>query len=329
MPTELSEDRMGRKGNKSKNTPENTAQADEAESQACTSNIEGIDDLEDDVREQLPSQEHCTWLLNIIQIHAKKIAKEVLKEHETSVVAQLKQEVYNLKTTNEEMQTKLHECQQEIGKLKRSREGINRELARKTEVIEKLREQLDAVDQKQREARVRLAGISEEEGENLTQKVLKLAKNKLKIKNLKERDIVQIHRSGKQKPSKSRDIIVQFESKVARDQFHGARKKLHDVSNSNSQTYKHVYINDDLTEFRQKLLFDSRMLVKRKKLKGAWSQHGNVMILRENGGPKAIYNYHDLRISSGVETYDYDTGNSDQLEEDDTLDVETASCSTF
>ena len=53
------------------------------------------------------------------------------------------------------------------------------------------------------------------------------------------------------------------------------------------------------------------------------------MILRENDGPKTIYSYRDLRILSGLETYDYDTGNSDQLEEDETLDVETASCSTF
>ncbi len=60
---------------------------------------------------------------------------------------------------------------------------------------------------------------------DLAKKLVKLAKNKLGMKKMKEADITQIHHSGKKKPSKTRDVIVQFESKATRDMFHGARKK--------------------------------------------------------------------------------------------------------
>ncbi len=78
---------------------------------------------------------------------------------------------------------------------------------------------------------------------------------------------------------------------------------------------KTVYINDDLTEFRQKLLYDARMLVKKRKLKGAWAQHGNVMVLPENSKPSAVYNYHDLRMKSGPHNLGEDR--SDLMDQDD------------
>ncbi len=52
-----------------------------------------------------------------------------------------------------------------------------------------------------------------------------------------------------------------------------------------------------------KLFHDTRILVKKRKLRAAWSQHGNVMVLPENGGPKAVYNYRDLRDIAGLDYY--------------------------
>ena len=275
--------------------------------------IEGIDDQEEDVRAQLPSQEHCTWLLNIIQIHARKIARELLEDHEKNIVSPLRQEINNLKEENKQVKVKLSECESEIGKLKWSRDGINKELVKKTSNMENLKHQLDSMDQKQRETRVRVTGIAEEEGENLNKKLIKLAKNKMGLKKIKDTDIVLIHRSGKKKPTKTRDIIVQFESKITRDSFHDARQKLKD----SSDTHKNIYVNDDLTEFRSKLLYDARMLVRKRKLRGAWSQSGNIMVLPLNEKPCAIYGYCDLRKSSGMDFY----GDTDsEHHEDDGLD---------
>ena len=129
---------------------------------------------------------------------------------------------------------------------------------------------------------------------------MKLAKNKMGLKKMKESEISQIHRSGKKKASKTRDVVVQFEHKSTRDSFHKARKKLQSSSSSDRAIY-------------------ARMLVKRNKLKGAWSQYGNVMVLPTEGGPKAVYNYKDLRLISGPDYY----GDSDSydIEQDDQLDI--------
>ena len=82
-----------------------------------------------------------------------------------------------------------------------------------------------------------------------------------------------------------------------------------------------------MTELRLKLLYDARMLVKRNKLKGAWAQHGNVMVLPTEGGPKAVYNHKNLRLISGLDYYgDID---SDSVELVDQLDILSDSSNSF
>ncbi len=267
--------------------------------------IEGIDDLDDDIRSQLPSQDHCMWLVNIIQIHAKKVAKNLLREHEETVLAQLRNEIQGLKQENEQLKKSLNDQENTIKKLKWSRDGINKDLAKKNREFESLRSHVDQIDQKQKETRVRIAGIPEEDNEDLSKKVFKLTKNKLGLKKMKENNIIQVYRSGKKKSSKTRDVIVEFDSRPIRDSVHGARKKLINPS----ETDKSIFINDDLTEFRLKLFHDARILVKKKKLRAAWSQHGNVMVLQENGGPKAVYNHSDLRAKAGLDYF----GDSDSI----------------
>ncbi len=125
--------------------------------------------------------------------------KEVIQDQEETVVKKPKQEIDELKEENKQVKTKLSECQSEINKLKYSRDGINKELVKKTSEFGKLKQQIDSIDQKQREARVRITGITEEEGEDLTKKIVKLAKSKMGMKKIKDTDIIQIHRSGKKK----------------------------------------------------------------------------------------------------------------------------------
>ncbi len=217
------------------------------------------------------------------------------------------------------MKVKLDECNSEINKLKWAKDGINKDLAKKSKTIELLQQNIDTVDQKQRETRVRISGIPEEQGEDLSKTIVKMAKNKMGLKKIKDTDLVQIYRSGKKKTSRNRDVIVQFNCKTTRDTFHAARKKLQTTNHQES-----IYVNDDLTDYRQKLLFDTRRLVKKKKMKAAWSQHGNVMILPEHGGPKCIHNYIDLRNISGTDIYG--DSYSVHVEEDE---LETCSDSSY
>ncbi len=65
--------------------------------------------------------------------------------------------------------------------------------------------------------------------------------------------------SQEKKETKCRDIIVQFADKETKDTFQKERKKLSSCKDSN----RRVFINDDLTEYRQKLLYDARQVVNR------------------------------------------------------------------
>ncbi len=110
---------MGKsKGNykNGKKTTKNKAEEKHAgQSEATTSTfIEGIDDLDDNVRAELPNQEHCTWFLNIIQIHAKKIAKQLIDEQKTQLLAKMKEELIAVKIA----------CKTETDELKRSIEEL-------------------------------------------------------------------------------------------------------------------------------------------------------------------------------------------------------------
>ncbi len=117
---------------------------------------------------------------------------------------------------------------------------------------------------------------------------------------MKSSDIKAIHRTGKKKETKCRDIIVQFADKKTKDTFQKEKKKLSSCNDSQ----RRVYINDDLTEYRQKLLYDARQLVKRQKLKAAWSQFGNIIVLDNESGLKAVSNYDELRSVAGMNYID-------------------------
>ena len=85
-----------------------------------------------------------------------------------------------------------------------------------------------------------------------------MVKNQLGLKDIKTTDIHALYRSEKRKESKkNRDIVIQLKNKVIRDRIYDARQR----AIKSSEISKRVYINDNLTKFRQKLLFDARQLV--------------------------------------------------------------------
>ncbi len=81
-----------------------------------------------------------------------------------------------------------------------------------------------------------------------------------------------------------------LQKKSTRDEFFKQRTKIPRTTDPR----RRMYIDEDLTEFRQKLLFDARQKVKCGKIRGAWCQHGNIMVLKLEGGPTCIKDYNDL-----------------------------------
>ena len=249
------------------------------------------------------SYESLTWMRHVIRVQAEDVLRTKLDHVIQAEAVKFMEE--NLTRVTLSFENKIKGLEESVIKLNKALTGVNKELAKKNKEIDRLKSHIDKVDQKQREARVRVTGVDEENEENLQKKVVKIARSKLGMKKIKEEDVQEVYRAGKKRNNKVRDIVIQFTKKSTRDVFLQQRSKIPRTTDPKMR----MYVNEDLTEFRQKLLFDARQVTKSGKIKGAWSQHGNVMILKKEGGPIAINNYEELRAASGIPGYAESDGN--------------------
>ena len=145
----------------------------------------------------------------------------------------------------------------------------------------------DAADQKSRERNLRFDGFPGElDLDYIKDRLVTLIKNRLKLKEIEPSHIGNVYWIGK----KQSGLIVSFTSKEIRDLVYQRRKR----TSLNTDT-KNIYIKEDLTLFRRKLLYEAREQAKAKKIHAAWSQNGTVFVKRtEDDLPTAVYNHKQL-----------------------------------
>ena len=137
--------------------------------------------------------------------------------------------------------------------------------------IEMLENKAEAADQYSRRNSLRIAGVPENQSENTDVYVIDLSRAIEAEVSLD--DIELSHRVGKPRNAgRPRDIIVKFSSYRTRRKLYEARTKTRD------RGYRGVYINEDLTKSRSKLLLKARRMVKNKLLNSAWSSDGNILV---------------------------------------------------
>lgn len=132
-----------------------------------------------------------------------------------------------------------------------------------------------AVDQGEQYSRrncLRITGVPEEATENTDELVLKLASDL--GTDIQLGDIDRSHRLGRLNAARTRprDIIVKFATFRSRQKLYKVRSSLRDKG------YNRVFLNEDLTKVRSKVLFDCRSIVKAKGAKGAWTSDGTILI---------------------------------------------------
>ena len=129
----------------------------------------------------------------------------------------------------------------------------------------------DAQEQYGRRNCLRISGIAESTNENTDRIVLAIAED-LNVP-LTQADIDRSHRVGK--PVRGgRQIIVKFATYRARQILFEVRKKLTELPK-----YSNVFINEDLTARRSRLLYDARQVKRAKKLIAAYSSSGKVVVI--------------------------------------------------
>lgn len=160
-----------------------------------------------------------------------------------------------------------------------------------TEDVTDFQLQLDAQEQWHRDHSIRITNSwPENHDDDLLLKTVNLFK---KIDNtITEYDIDIVHRIGKPR-DKPRPVIVRMLRKRQKDVIMREKKHL----KNNDTVDKAIFLNDDLTRFRDNILYEARQLKKQYKIKNAFSLGGNIYVIQNNDqrilitNPKQLMNY--------------------------------------
>ncbi len=251
----------------------------------------------------------------------EKLKNDIEEEVEWRVTAQteemeetiesMKKEITAIREENKIVKKELSAIKEESDALKLENRKLNRKVERceyklsclKLKHLHNLKVKLDEVEQKFFERDIQLVGVPElPEDEEYSEekeidKIVKLAKEKMEI-TIKANSIEKLHRLGKRKQEKPRDIVVRFRSNTTRNNFYQNRKKMINYTDSKNN----IYANDHLTEYRRNVFYATRQLVKQKKVFAAWTQQGNILIRKNEGDqPEHIRSHEQLSQMKLVE----------------------------
>ena len=151
---------------------------------------------------------------------------------------------------------------------------------------------IDRLEQYSRRESIQITGIPEEKDENVVEKVIELGK-KIGV-DLEERDVSVAHRNGKR-----RYILCKMTSRTAANKMISARKRLKDIPECASK----VYINEDLTPLRSRLLGYAKSLSMVKRVS---TKNGRIFCnIADSSNSLVILDTPDDLFNLGVDKVDY------------------------
>ena len=202
----------------------------------------------------------------------ENVSLKKLCQGSEDTIEQLKKKVEDLEETNSYATSRLHS-----------------QLEEKDSFIRIMMEKIDQLEQGTKANNIKISGVKEEEGEDITAKVVDIVRDQLKVHNMNSDDIKDAGRMGKKTETNTRDILVKFKCSTIRDTTYKKRKLL--MRNDDP-----IYINEDLTQCRSQLFYEARKLRKKGKLFGVWTQQGNIMVkLQQDDPPCAVRNFNQLK----------------------------------
>ena len=163
---------------------------------------------------------------------------------------------------------------------------VYRQMEAKEGLLNKMHEKTDQLEQIHKMNNIRIAGLAEEEEEEVQLKVISLAQ-RMNL-TIGTADIKDARRMGPVRHNKTRDILVKFTNSRTRDTVYQGRKVLRSTTDQ-------VYINEDLTQHRSLLFYEGRRLRRQGRIFGVWSQQGNILIkVNQESQPRAVSNYKEI-----------------------------------
>ena len=137
----------------------------------------------------------------------------------------------------------------------------------------------DSLEQYSRRNSIRVSGCPEVADENTDEIVIKLSQEL--DASISPSDIDRSHRVGKvvdrgrasSGNQRHRDILVKFATYNARQRSFLKRRELREKDST-----KHIFLNEDLTQIRSRLLYEARCLVRLNKLRAAYAYDGRLFV---------------------------------------------------
>ena len=152
------------------------------------------------------------------------------------------------------------------------------------DTVTKLTEEVDTLKQDRRNKTVRIQGLVKEEGKDVKDKVIELAK-KMGL---------EIDRNNFDAFSTKKEdfklVIVKFDNEAEKKRFYKARIKLRGIEET-----KHFFINEDLIPARAEVAAEARKMVKEKRATKTWTMDGQIFIkIEDSDKPTKIANLSQL-----------------------------------
>ncbi len=244
--------------------------------------------------ERLKSELKSTIEFDSSESKAEEILKPQVSQLEKSLV-NIQNEVQILRTSNEKVINdvdSLNNLQQvaevSLEQMQETMESLEQKIETNLN-NQPVQNKLDEVEQQSKLNNLRIFGLKEEEGEDVTKTIIDFANKDLKVKI--QPNEIEAKRMGSIQPMslKPRDILITFDSRSLRNTIFRKRKMLREHN-------QEVYINEDLTTRRSFLFFQARKFRKRQKLFGAWTQAGNILIkTSQDSPPKEVHNIDEIK----------------------------------
>lgn len=150
----------------------------------------------------------------------------------------------------------------------------------------------DREEQYSRRNSVRIAGLKVDKGESTDEAVLKLAN--VIAAGTTINDISRSHFTKGKQFNGAKQIIVRFVSYRARIAFITKRSALRSIAKGDD--FADVFINEDLTSRRLKLLMQARKCVKEGRIWSTWTNDGNIWYkIKKDGELERINKDSDLQ----------------------------------
>ncbi len=256
------------------------------------------------------------WFRNIIRAQSKHVMQESIAEEVQKCTTKINDQLKQALDMIEELKSEVDTLKLENTKKQRHIDRLEHENSKRHSENHDLKLQLDRFEQDKYEQCIQVVGLEESNDEKDDIKQLVKVVNKKTGVKIKSSDITELNRMGKKNINKARNIIVKLKDKPLREKLYEERKKLITPGNP----AKSVYINDCLTKHRQQLLYTARQLVKRKKLFAAWSQHGNILVRKEEDSEIIhIKDNGDLMVLKAVEAEHDEVQRTSQSVESDSV----------